>query len=458
MLRLGSKLTGLVAGFAILAGLGIGEAAAASLQESISKAVSTHPRIGALKSNRDAIDDELRQARGLYLPQIDLRAAIGPEWSDSPGTRARGTGSTWDSRKESSIILQQRIFDGFEADSEVAQQKARSKSASYRVSESAQFTGLDAVEAHIEVLRFRKLIEAAETNVEIHRSYLGRVRERVDSGAGTTDELAQASSRLDNAQAIVADNIQGLRDAEALYINIVGDAPTELDEVPFPTPMLPADLDNALLLLAKNPTVKITEADIETTEALIGLAESRFYPKINLELSGRWDDDLDGIEGRDRDAIAAVVLRWNLYRGGIDTANRNEAVERRAEARNNRLVAVRNFEEEMRNSWSQLEAQSARAKLLADAVEQNRIFRDAYSEQFDLGTRSLLDLLDAENELYSNIAQQITADYARKFAAYRVMAVGGELLQMHNVAMPEQATPHPDDEQWTFNDVAPDWK
>ncbi|MGD9537404.1 MAG: TolC family outer membrane protein [Alphaproteobacteria bacterium] len=446
MSRLGSKLTGLVAGFAILAGIGVADATAASLQESVSKAVATHPRIGALKSNRDAIDHELRQARGLYLPQVDLRAAVGPEWSDSPGTRARDTNSTWDTRKESSIILQQRIFDGFEADSEVAQQKARSKSASYRVSESAQFTGLDAVEAHIEVLRFRKLIEAAERNVEIHRSYLGRVRERTESGAGTTDESAQAQSRLDAAEAILTDNIKGLRDAEAKYINIVGDAPTELDDVPLPLAALPADIDNALLLLAKNPTVKITDADIETTEALIGLAESRFYPHINLELSGRWDDDLDGIEGRDRDAIALVVLRWNLYRGGIDTANRNEAVERRAEARNNRLVAVRNFEEEMRNSWAQFEAESRRSELLASAVEQNVIFRDAYSEQFDLGTRSLLDLLDAENELYSNTSQQLTAEYARRFAAYRILAVGGELLQMLNVAQPEQATPHPADE------------
>jgi len=380
MLRMGSKFTGLVAGIAILAGIGIGEAAAASLQESVGKAVSTHPRIGALESNRDAIDQELRQARGLYLPQIDLRAAIGPEWTDSPNSRAQGTRSTWDTRKESSIILQQRIFDGFETDYEVGQQKARSKSASYRVAESAQFTGLDAVEAHVEVLRFRKLIEAAETNVEIHRSYVNRVAERTESGAGTTDENAQALARLSSAEAILAENIKGLRDAEALYINIVGDAPGDLEEVPFPTTMLPADLDNALLLLAKNPTVKITDADIEVTEALIGLAESRFYPKINLELSGRWDDDLDGVEGRDRDAIALLVMRWNLYRGGIDTANRNEAVERKAEARNNRLVAVRNFEEEMRNSWSQLESETVRSRVLADATSESRVVRDAYNE------------------------------------------------------------------------------
>lgn len=443
MMRLGSKLSGFVAGFAILAGIGMGagEVEAASLQESVAKAVSTNPRIGSLQSNRLAIDQELKQARGLYLPQVDLRAAIGPEWSDSPRTRANDGGSRWDTRKESSVVIQQRIFDGFETDSEVGQQQGRSKSASFRVRESAENTGLDAAEAHIEVLRFRKLVQIAEANVEVHRGYLERVKQRTQSGAGTADEIAQAQARLEQAQALLAENQNGLRDAEALYIKTVGDAPGDLDEVPFPTPQMPADLDNALLLLAKNPTVKITEADIEVTDALIGLAESRFYPKINLELSARHDSDLDGINGRDRDAIALLVMRWNLYRGGIDTANRNEAVERRSEARNNRLVAVREFEEEMRNSWAALEASTRRAELLRSAVQQNTIVRDAYNEQFDLGTRSLLDLLDSENELYATMARQITAEHARVFAAYRVLAVGGELLSSLGVNPPAQATP-----------------
>jgi adhesin transport system outer membrane protein len=443
MMRLGSKLSGFVAGFAILAGigLGVGEVEAASLQDSVAKAVSTHPRIGSLQSNRLAIDQELKQARGLYLPQVDLRAAIGPEWSDSRNTRANDGGSRWDTRKESSIVIQQRIFDGFETENEVGQQQARSKSASFRVGESAQFTGLDAVEAHIEVLRFRALVELSKTNVEIHRGYFGRVTERTKSGAGTADEIAQAQTRTSQSEAIVAENEKGLRDAEAKYIQTVGDMPADLDSVAFPTANMPADLDNALLLLAKNPTVKITEADVEVTDSLIGLAESRFYPKINLELSARHDADLDGINGRDRDAIALLVLRWNLYRGGIDTANRNEAVERRSEARNNRLVAVRQFEEEMRNSWSSYESETKRSKLLANAAEEAVVVRDAYNEQYDLGTRSLLDLLDAENEVYATLARQITAEQARVFAAYRILAVGGELLSALNVNAPAQATP-----------------
>jgi len=149
--------------------------------------------------------------------------------------------------------------------SEIDRQKARSKSASLRIGESAENTALDATEAHIEVLRFRKLVSIAEANVEVHRGYVGRVTERTQSGAGTADEIAQAQARLEQAQALLAENQQGLRDAEALYIKTVGDMPGELDEVTYPTAMVPADLDNALKLLPTNPTVKITGADVEPT-------------------------------------------------------------------------------------------------------------------------------------------------------------------------------------------------
>jgi adhesin transport system outer membrane protein len=440
MLRLGSTLLGFAAGFAILAGIGVSEASATSLQESIAKAVSTHPRVGALQSNRLAIDKEVRQARGLYLPQVDLRAGIGIEYSDSPGTRSRGLNGHTDSRQESSIILQERIFDGFEADSEVERQLARSKSASHRIMEASENTALQAAEAHIEVLRFRKLVDISEQNVATHRVYLERVTQRATSGAGTADEIAQAQSRLEQALAALAETQNGLRDAEALYIQTVGDAPEQLDEVPFPG-NLPADLDNALKLSTKNARVQLTSADVEVTQAELTQAESRFYPKINLELSARNDDDLDGIEGKDADAIAMVVLRWNLYRGGIDTANRGEAIERIGEARSNRLVAFRDFDEEMRKSWASMEQQTKRAELLRNAVAQNVVVRDAYSQQFDLGTRSLLDLLDSEAELYGTMGRQITAEHARVFAAYRVLAVSGELQQNSGVAPPKEATP-----------------
>ena len=105
----------IIAAITALAGVLVlaAESPAQTLQETVEKAVRTNPTIGVVTSNRQAVDQELRQARGLYLPQIDIRGAVGPEWTDSPGTRARGLGTTQETRIERQIVLQQRLFDDF---------------------------------------------------------------------------------------------------------------------------------------------------------------------------------------------------------------------------------------------------------------------------------------------------------------------------------------------------------
>jgi adhesin transport system outer membrane protein len=419
-----------------------GESQAASLQDTVGQAVLSNPKIGALKNNRRATEEELNQGRGLYLPQVDLRAAIGPEWADTLSTRSAAperTGSPL-TRKESSVVIQQRIFDGFEASSEVERQQHRVESAAMRVRESAENTGLDAVQAHIDVVRYRKLVDLSQSNVAVHEGYLERVRERVKSGAGSADEVAQADARLQQALAQLADNRKGLRDAEASYIKTVGDAPVDLEEVGVPADALAADLESALKQVGNSPTVGIKDADVAVAQAEIGGAESRFYPKLTLEASGSANADTDGLRAVNRDAQVLLVARWNLYRGGIDMANRREAVARRAQAHDEQVQAVREFEEAIRKAWAEYETTGEQAGLLDKAAYQNGLVRDAYREQFELGTRSLLDLLDSENELYTTLGRKITAEEAHIFASYKVLAAGGQLLKTVGVATPQEAT------------------
>src|SRR4030095_4174330 len=132
-------------------------ASAMSLQEAVSMAISTNPSVGQVSNDRRAIDQELRQGRALYYPQVDLRAAAGPEVSQNE-TTSDNTGphdTRTLLRKEGSITLSQLIFDGFFAESEVERQTSRVKSAAYRVQESSEFTGLDAVEAYLATQRHR---------------------------------------------------------------------------------------------------------------------------------------------------------------------------------------------------------------------------------------------------------------------------------------------------------------
>lgn len=424
----------------------IGSAGAASLEDSVRMAIENNPDVGVVKADREAIDQELRQARAQYMPSIDLRGAAGPEYTNSPATRNRATrppggdASTTLLRLESQITVAQMLFDGFATRSEVERQKARIDSASSRVYEAAEFIGLDAIEAHLEVLRNQVLVELAQENLAQHERILGQVRQLERRGAGSIADVRQAEARLAAAQNALATTVGNLRDAEALYIAVVGVPPEDLTDPVVPVAAVPESGEAAAAQAAvESPTVRIANADIEVAKAELRGARAGYYPRVDLELGAAANDNLDGVRGGDVSAQALVVLRYNLFRGGADIAREREAFARVAEAREGLRQVQRDAAEEARISYNALTTARARVDALRAAVEAQRATRDAYAQQFDLGQRSLLDLLDAENELFIARSNLTTAEFTEIFGVYRVLTVIGDLLATLDIDRPKQS-------------------
>ena len=130
-----------------------GPSAAQSLADAVRLAIETNPEVALVSASREVVDHELRQARGLYLPQVDVEGFIGPQWTDSPSTRARGTDGDQLTTNQLSIVLQQLVFDGFNTDNQVEQQASRVDAAAYRVLETAELIGLDVVQSYLDLLR-----------------------------------------------------------------------------------------------------------------------------------------------------------------------------------------------------------------------------------------------------------------------------------------------------------------
>lgn len=424
---------------------GFGSSAdAMTLQEAVSLAVSTNPEVGQVSNDRRAIDQELRQGRALYYPQVDLRVASGVELSENsttlsdthPDTSSR---TLW--RKEASLTLSQLIFDGFFADSEVERQTSRSKSAAHRVQESAEFVGLDAVEAYLEVLRHRERVELAENNVTVHRQRLQQVQARAQAGGGNIADVRQAEARLANAESGLVQAQGNLRDAEALFIRVVGQGPETLEEPAIPADALPADVEAAVNSAIENsPTVAFARQDVKTAEADVKQQEASLYPDIRLELSGSANDNVDGRTNSEFDASAMVVLRYNLYRGGADTARIREFKWRLAEAIDAMHTNERKVSEDARVSWNAIETSHSNVGILQQQVTANERTRDVYKQQFEIGQRGLLDLLDADNELYLANDSLITATYAEVFANFRLLATMGALQKSLGITPLDSAT------------------
>jgi adhesin transport system outer membrane protein len=423
----------------------VGVAEGGTLQDTIRATIANNPELGVVKADRHAVDQELRQARGGYLPSVDARGMFGPAYTKNDTTRSESNGAsgTWN-RSEAQIKLSQMLWDGHAVQSEVERQSARANSATYRVEESAEFLALGATEAHLEVLRHQEILRLNEANLEAHRRILRQVEELERGGGGDIADVQQTLSRLAEAEASLARARGALADAAASYQQIVGEPPQRLTLDPLPAADLPAAADAAALAASvESPTVRIAASDVDVAAAELRGTRANYYPRFDLELTGAAGNDLAGQDDSSYDASALLVLRYNLFRGGADIAREREAFHRVNEARSALEQARRRAEEEARLSFSALETAQARTVALRAKAEAQRRTRDAYAQQFEVGQRDLLDVLDAENELFLARVGLVTAEYTERFAVYRLLAVVGDLLAAVDVQGPrEQTTIH----------------
>lgn len=414
-----------------------------SLKDAMSQGLYTNPEYGVVANNRRATDEELRQARGLYLPSLDLNADTGWEHSDDPGTRGGvddDPENLW--RYDAGLTLTQMLFDGFETKYENRRQKARVLSASHRVRETAELVGLDIVQSYLNVMRQRELLNIAKMNVAEHVRILDQITDSSLAGRSTTADQDQAKARLASAKANFSSVQEDLRVAEAAYIQEVGRSPENLT-----LPLVPYDAllatveDQVKYTLDESPTLKIFEADMDVAAAEHDGSKSLFYPQLDLVVNAREGKDIAGIRGRDTSASALAVVNWNLYRGGIDSARVRELMNRHATVKEQRADAARGLENDVRQTWAGMEFAVERASQFAIKVASDTQVVSAYMDQFDLSRRTLLDVLDAQNELFVSRSNQVNAEFVEMFAVYRLLALKGDLLAMFDVEPPREFVP-----------------
>ncbi len=415
-----------------------------TLRDAVAIGISTNPEVGVVQNNRRATDEELRQARGLFLPSIDMRADTGFEHTNSPSTRnnARSGNSEELWRYQAGLTLTQLLFDGFDARYETERQEMRVLSASNRVREAAELVGLSVVEAYLEVMRQRELLMIARQNVSEHIAIMDQIQDSAQVGRSTQADVEQAKARLASARAQESDVRARLRFAEASYIRATGDAPADLTMPLVPIDALQADLDSQVdITLYQSPTIDIFQADIQVAQAEYQRSKALHYPQVDLQLNARQGDNLNGIRGRDRSASALVVMDWNLYRGGIDTANVREHINRESQAKRARAQAARGVENDVRQTWAQMISAGERARQFATQADANVEVVKSYRDQFDLNRRTLLDVLDAQNELFVSRSNTVNSEFVEMFAVYRLLALQGQLLPTLDVDYPRESNP-----------------
>ncbi|MDM8350201.1 TolC family outer membrane protein [Pseudomonas sp. sp1636] len=416
---------------------------AMTLSEAIQSTLDNHPEIHAGINNRLASDEEVKIAKGGYLPTVDLLVGYGRENTDSPSTRLNPPNdhnTETLNYRNAELRLRQMLFDGFNTPNEVARTEAVVNSRAYRVLGTTESLALRTVEVYLDILKRREMVDLAKNNLLAHQRITDQIDLRNRQGVGSTADFDQSNARLALAENNLYTEQVNLADAEANFISITGRTPDELAAPVSIKSAIPEDLHAARqAVMQNNPFLKSAQADVQAAEQQYQVAKSPFYPRFDVELATSADDNIQGDEGHYNTWRAAVVMNYNLFNGMRDKARLQSSAHQINESMDIRNNALRVLNENLSLAWNAMDNARLQTPKARDYADYTRRVREAYQQQFSLNQRTLLDLLDSENELFTANRRYSEVRYTEEFSMYRVMAAMGDLLRHQQVIVPAEA-------------------
>ena len=407
-----------------------------SLEEAVEHTLKTNPQMQKNISDYIAIKQDLDVAEAGYRPTLDFNAAIGEEESDKdrPGDSVSLT------RKESGLVANQNLFEGFGTKYDIKEQEARINGSRYTALQSANTIALRTSEVYIQVLQQKKILDLLLSNVRTHERIYKMIKEKTDAGLSKRSDLEQTHGRLALAYANYISQQNNYQDTLINFERVYGRSLSASDFQTPEGPLLPASSQARLIHIAQeySPTLRIERSNIKTIESRYEKEKGNFYPRVDLELSGNWNEDIDGIEGKDQSYKAMLKLNYNLYNGGIDEAIRiknMQLITSEQELLNEQERAVI---EKLKLAYMTEHILNSQIRCLKIHTKQTRMTADAYAQEYQLGRRTLLDLLNTELE-YNSAQQSLeNAIHDRLYARYRVLEAMGILAFVVENSVPQR--------------------
>lgn len=404
-----------------------------SIKDAAQQAVLTNPDVQLKWHAFQAANGERGVAAGNYLPHVDVQAGTSYEMHNEPLLM-----DNYNSHSQS-ITLTQMIYDGFATSNEVDRLDHNRLEKLYELYDVTETTTLDVVHAHLDVLRYRKLVELAEENYVQHRALYDQLLSKAQAGVGRRVDLEQSAGRLALAEANLLSETSNLHDVSARYQRLVGDKPAkDLDEPSGLDKNIPPELSSALQISnTTNPAILAAIENIRAADSDASGHHSAFQPRVDVRLSGQHGSNINSEIGETNDKTAQVVLSWNIFNGFSDRSKLHQLADQINMSRDYRDKVCRDLRQNLEIAYNDNHKISELLKYLDQHQLSIEKARDAYRQQFDIGQRTLLDLLDTENELFQAKRAYVEAEYDQQVAYARVQAGMGNLFRVLGLSRPD---------------------
>jgi adhesin transport system outer membrane protein len=431
-------LKGMVIVSAVVLLWGGGNAQGETLEEAIKYVLQTNPDIRASAYNRLAKDQEVIQAKGGYLPTLDSSITYGKEIikdADPPFTSDRVTTEP----KSTVLSLRHNVFHFGTTQSEVRRQESRVQSQAYLLKGTSENMALQASRVYLNLLRNMEIYELAKENLLNHERIADQMKLRSTSGVDRKADLDQVMGRLALAQSNVVVTDANITDGKTDYHAVIGRFPENLVKVAPRDSAIPATMDEAEQVAMKNhPILKSALADLEARRAQYETAKRVNYPSLDVALDYKWQTDVE-YPNHYEELLASAVVRMNLFNGFRNKARMSETLHLINEAREILNGSQRQVLQSVRLSWEAYSAAKERVKHLEEYVKSTGATAEAFAAQWNIGRRTMFDVLDTQAEYITAKSDLVKANYDKLYAEYRVLSGMGRLIETMGLRPPDES-------------------
>lgn len=404
-----------------------GAAQADTLREALIQTYYTNPTLTAERARLRSIDESVALARAAGRPQVSATAGVNQDLTRTGGGNGRNFSA--------GVDLSYPLFNGGAVRNQIAAAKARVAAgrADLAATEGDLFT--EAVGAYMDVIRDRSIVALNQNLVRVLETNLQASRDRFEVGDLTRTDVAQSEARLQLARSNLAEAEGRLIGSEENYRRVIGELPTDLEPPP-PLPPLPSTPEQAVdIALANNPDLVAINEEIRAAGLDVAVARAGRLPTVSAITSGNYVNYLGsaekqfgvaGISNEQTSAGIGVQARIPLYQGGFVGARVRQSQALQSQLLETGIAIERAVVAQARAAFATYQAAMEAIESNQIAVEANTLALEGTRAEQTVGTRNVLDVLNAEQELLNSQVALVTARRDAYVAGFALLNAIGE--------------------------------
>ena len=419
----------------IIALLAITALEATSLKEAVEKGLHSDPEILSEVAKYEGKKISISSAKSGYLPRVDLAGGIGWEENDRENPNSAEVNTDY-TRQEASARLRQPLFEGFKTQSDVSMSKADKEAVAYELQAMYENKALKIIQAYLNVLKTQEIISLAEINLQTHEEIFSSIKQRYEQGVSDKADLIQIKGRVASAKTDLISAKNNAADANAVYMKVVGTKAKDLENVSGNNISVPNSLEEAIKKSIKlHPTMHAALKNIDVYKSKKDAAISGYYPQFYGDLSADYKNDADGIPGFQKNYQAMLRVQWNIFNGFKEKYEKEVAQKEVLGANEKAHDTKRQLLLETTLSWNAYSLLQQQMDPLKEHVAYSKEAKVLYQEQYNVGRRSLIDLLNSQVEAFNAQKALINAKYDEIAAKYRILNSIGMLNKSLDISL-----------------------